>query len=779
MQGSTQQNQVPMLGQAHNNAKEQSDQKDANNASHNSPSFSGSKYLGVTEPISLAGPAMQDHKLTAELEKTLREYSLFESPEESRKREEVLGKLNVIVKEWVRQISLQKGLPEQLASETGAKIFTFGSYRLGVHVSGADIDTLCVGPRHIDRADFFTGLFETLSRHDEVTDFTTIPDAYVPVMKMKFAGISIDLLFARLALSIIPEDLDLLDESNLKNLDEKSILSLNGCRVTDQILRLVPNIPNFRMTLRAIKFWAKRRGVYSNVVGFLGGVSWALLVARICQLYPNALPSTLVSRFFRVYEQWKWPNPVLLAHITDANLGHKVWNPKIYPKDRLHLMPIITPAYPAMNSTYNVSESTLRLMKEEFARGADITFKIENQGLPWAVLFEKSDFFCRYKVYLQIDILAQTEDEHRKWEGLVESRLRLLILKLEQTPHMQHAHPYPRWYSNPQPVAGFTYVSSYFMGLIFNLPKDKATGPRSVDLTPAVSDFTFAIKEWQGRTQGMDVRVHYLRRNQLPAFVCEDAPPRQGLETKRRKRDHLAPSSNTNSGINPTKLEMQRIAKRPKSEKDENDNCITSVPIYPSPSPPHLVSNPNPVSISYSPIPTPVSPSIVVNEPSCAIKPPGLTPLITTTSTPTSNSKPQIPSSSSVISNGVSPISNASVTPLDSSMDVTPSAPCLPECVSTTPSSVTDMHSSVFVVTTSAPLSPPSPLINAELSPPTPQPIGTPVASVIPPDSFSRVPTLRHDDLEELGIVAASSQLKSSSRPIVAKKPVVVNLLRS
>ena len=118
--------------------------------------------------------------------------------------------------------------------------------------------------------------------------------------------------------------------------------------MTDEILHLVPNIENFRMTLRAIKLWAKRKiyitycldylpflkpscglgayvlhnmsgisgyinvmsfvvsekRIYSNVLGFLGGVSWAMLVARVCQLYPNAAPATLVYKFFFVFSRW-------------------------------------------------------------------------------------------------------------------------------------------------------------------------------------------------------------------------------------------------------------------------------------------------------------------------------------------------------------------------------------------------------------------------------------------------------------------------------------------
>ncbi|KAF2325549.1 hypothetical protein GH714_030243 [Hevea brasiliensis] len=329
--------------------------------------------LGITEPISLGGPTEYDEIKTHELEKFLRDVGLYESQEEAVSREEVLGRLDQIVKNWVKAISRAKGLNEQLVQEANAKIFTFGSYRLGVHGPGADIDTLCVGPRHATREeDFFGELYRMLSEMPEVTELHPVPDAHVPVMQFKFKGVSIDLLYAKLSLWVIPEDLDISQDSILQNADEQTVRSLNGCRVTDQILRLVPNIKNFRTTLRCMRFWAKRRGVYSNVAGFLGGINWALLVARICQLYPNALPNMLVSRFFRVYTQWRWPNPVMICAIEEGSLGLPVWDPRRNPKDRFHLMPIITPAYPCMNSSYNVSSSTLCIMTEEFQRGNEI-----------------------------------------------------------------------------------------------------------------------------------------------------------------------------------------------------------------------------------------------------------------------------------------------------------------------------------------------------------------------------------------------------------------------
>ncbi|XP_042437788.1 nuclear poly(A) polymerase 4-like isoform X1 [Zingiber officinale] len=475
---------------------------------------------GITKPISTAGPTEADLKRTVELERLLVDAGLYESKEESTKREEVLEELDKIVKNWVKQLTHQRGYSDQMVEEANAVIFTFGSYRLGVHGPGADVDTLCVGPSYVNREeDFFIIFHDILAEMEEVSELHPVPDAHVPVLKFKFREIPIDLLYASISQLVVPQDLDISNGSVLYDVDEATVRSLNGCRGADQILRLVPNVVNFRTTLRCIKFWANRRGVYSNVTGFLGGVNWALLVARVCQLYPNAVPSMLISRFFRVYTQWRWPNPVMLCAIEENELGFPVWDPRKNPRDRTHHMPIITPAYPCMNSSYNVSTSTLRVMMEQFQMGNKICEEIELNKACWTALFEPYRFFEAYKNYLQVDIVAADAEDLRLWKGWIESRLRQLTLKIERDTYgMLQCHPYPNEYVDPSKQCSHC---AFFMGLQRKQGVNIQEG-QQFDIRGTVDEFRHEVNMYMFWKPGMEIYVSHVRRKQVPSYVFPD-----------------------------------------------------------------------------------------------------------------------------------------------------------------------------------------------------------------------------------------------------------------
>lgn len=496
------------------------------------------KFYGVTSPINLTQPTPVDLKLTTSLEESLRSMDMYESDEERNKRMEVLSKVNNLVKIWIREVSIKKNIPESLIEKVGGKVYTFGSYRLGINAKGADIDTLCVAPRHVDRLDFFSTFYELLRNEAEVNDLRAVEDAFVPVIKMTFDGIEMDILFARLALQEIPQDLDLREESLLKNLDIKCIRSLNGCRVTDEILHLVPNRDSFRMTLRAIKLWAKKKGIYSNALGFLGGVSWAMLVARVCQLYPNAAPATLVHKFFFVFSKWDWPKPVLLKQTLESTIGlnFPVWDPRVNVSDRFHLMPIITPAYPQQNSTYNVTVSTRTIMVEEFAKGLEVTSQIYEQKETWAMLFKPSDFFQKYKHYIVLIAKALGSDHHVEWVGLVESKIRILVGNLERNPLIKLAHVNPDEFP-PLSESEGEFVSKWFIGLMFT----KNEGVK-INLTYDIQNFTDIVHKHANNIykDGMTIEVKYVRRKQLNKYVPESLI---NSDSKTKDKARSGPSS--------------------------------------------------------------------------------------------------------------------------------------------------------------------------------------------------------------------------------------------
>ena len=409
-----------------------------------------------------------------------------------------------------------------------------------------------------------------------MAELHSVPDAYVPIIKIEFAGVSIDLIFVSLLLSRVPTELKLADTALLRGLDEAAMRSVNGTRVTDELLASVPQVKTFRHATRAIKLWAQRtcprwgpqtadgagRGIYGAVFGYPGGVAWAIMVARICQLYPFACGATVVCKFFTLLLKWHWPRPVMLKQIEEGIMGLRVWNPQvgpaagvqaaltdqIYAGDRAHLMPIITPAFPSMCATHTVMHSTLDTMMNEMRRADGIISHVLAGKQSWKDLFAPHTFFTvDHKYYLQVVAASRGSREvHGTWAGWVQSKARLLVKGIDDAqsgvacarPYMKAVDRMHRCKTEDDAdhvvqgsmdhlVAGggggdgdgdVVYTTTFYVGITLQeggCPVPRGGGPaqcapgtgRHLDISYPVHDFKRVVQSWPS----YDADLHSIR----------------------------------------------------------------------------------------------------------------------------------------------------------------------------------------------------------------------------------------------------------------------------
>lgn len=568
---------------------------------------------GVTDPISRHTPTDAELVLDASLLDELRAQNTFEAPEETEKRGAALQTLQKAVEEFVRHVGQVKGLAPSVIDNAGGKICTFGSYRLGVYGPGSDIDTLVLAPKHVTRDDFFAHFIAVLERvapSGAIEKYSPVPDAFTPIIKMDFLGIDIDLIFARLAIASVPHDLDLKDNSLLRGLDETDLRSVNGTRVTDEVLSLVPQPKIFRQVTRAVKLWAQRRAIYANIVGFPGGIAWAMMVARICQLYPMACAAVVLGRFFYLMSTWPWPRPIMLKEIEDGPLQVRVWNPQIYPGDKRHLMPIITPAYPSMCATHNITHSTQKVIKRELLRASQITSDILAEKRRWKDLFDKHTFFTQdFKYYLSIVAASHDKEAQDNWSSSVESKVRKLVGLIEQSPaeDVELAQPFNKGFkrvhhckteeekeevlqgsvkysvktdttneangmlqdigaggaadkldltngdangkesNGDSPIT--VYTTTFYIGI------ELKPGAKSLDISYAVSEFKRLCQEWANHDQNLhSIRIVHTRSYDLPddCFEAGETKPTKVKKAKTtKKRSHREAGMEVSYGRKP------------------------------------------------------------------------------------------------------------------------------------------------------------------------------------------------------------------------------------
>uniref|UniRef100_A0A3B4B8L8 polynucleotide adenylyltransferase n=1 Tax=Periophthalmus magnuspinnatus TaxID=409849 RepID=A0A3B4B8L8_9GOBI len=383
------------------------------------------KWYGTTGPLSFDFPSEEDLKRTRMLMEDLKSLDIFQSHLEVEHRERVVRNMESLFKQWLTETCLAMNVPEYVTEKVGGRVVPFGSYALGVNAKGADIDLLCVGPGFVQRSDFFSSFVEKLKTHNAIQIIQVIEDAF-------------------------------------------------GYRVTQEIASLVPNIFTFRIVLATIKHWAKSRNIYSNKMGFLGGVAWGILVARVCQLYPYATAAILVDKFFKIFSMWQWNFPILLKNPEEHNLKFPVWNP------------------------------TVNIIVEELKRGHTIMEEMSDSKPTWKKLFEPAIFLQDYKHFIVLRSNATTQTQHQVWAGFVESKIRHLVGILDKNSAISVACPNLESFSGKDGLN-----TTWLVGVKFN------STVKNVNLSHDVASFIQNVYTQAGKlwAEGMELSAAYANQD--------------------------------------------------------------------------------------------------------------------------------------------------------------------------------------------------------------------------------------------------------------------------
>ncbi|NBD13103.1 poly(A) polymerase [Corallococcus silvisoli] len=382
----------------------------------------------------------------------------------------------------------------------GASLHPYGSYLLDTDGVGSDVDAVAIGPATLSREDFARALLQELATSPSAPA-RYVADAAIPLVKLCLDGVSFDLAYASRPAGVPPEAPLTLLERHGSQLDVAGLRSILGLADTLGLRAAVApeggRTDRFPSLVRAVKAWARARGIYSHALGYLGGLSWTLLAAWACTRAPSdavTSDASLLAHFFETFAAWPWPQPVTLTPETA----------RYHPEGKRDLLPVIAPALPARNTARNVSRSTFRVLREELLRARELvaSARASRTASAWAALFQPLDAEHDLPTFLRLSVDAPTPEAREAVAGWVLGHLTALVYRLEGDRRLFVRPLQP-------PRAGGTLL----IGLEVHEARDgdalswQPHGP----LFTAVEAFRGAFHEWVNSPDGAALHVDLVR----------------------------------------------------------------------------------------------------------------------------------------------------------------------------------------------------------------------------------------------------------------------------
>ncbi|CAI2363492.1 unnamed protein product [Moneuplotes crassus] len=360
-----------------------------------------------------------DHEIY--IKGSLAEQQYWFSPEKylsADTRKDSLIILKKIIAEWVTQC-----LPNH--KNLTHKLLIFGSESINGYLQDSDIDILCCTLPEIHlKSHFLIGLTKVLKSHPTVSFIETLEDIRIPIIKAIVHGTKFDISHCNLE-----------DINSLSNIKELAKVKLGGIIANNQILEEVPNPRLFSKVLRLIKYWAKRKGIYSFVLGYFNGTVLSQILFKLCCKYPDLEPLDIVQEFFEI---------------------------KISEDPRIQKYTKICPITQKIISKYFTQGRDL-MRKLQKKLKSDALFEFEREAMIRATLttlIRPLPTVMPYENFVQINIYTQDlqsegsasgkalTQEHLRVVGFVKSRITLLLMLFKRMNHSLKKKGY-QYYIHP------------------------------------------------------------------------------------------------------------------------------------------------------------------------------------------------------------------------------------------------------------------------------------------------------------------------------------------
>ncbi|KAH9897260.1 hypothetical protein F4778DRAFT_744990 [Xylariomycetidae sp. FL2044] len=467
-----------MFGQAPGKLGEGGDKNDDEEEVESRPSSNASDHWGVrcslkvasapsenvaehinelTVPVMVTPPSNLLDNMAA-LKECLSERGVFPSAAEITKREAAFDLLNNIILD--SDTEKRRGNPSFV-------VVPVGSYGLGVWTESSDIDCLCIGP--ISSKTFFTLATQRLRRAavKGVKIVRRVNAQSGTMLELEVQGIKMDLQYcpSTFIAETWPYAMQLSPADPVFSLSTQILAKLKPVRDLFYMRRTLPDPATFRTAYYLVRYWAKRRGIFSAKFGYLGGIHISVLLSRVHKMLshdgrPISVP-TILTTFFNHYANFDWKNKMVFDPFFHKRLR--------YLRTTREPMVILGFHGPNLNTAHAASRPSVRTISEEFKRADAL---LSHEGMTWSSFLGRDvaaeEFLTTYRSYVKIDaqFWGVSLAKGSGFVGWLESRCVALLVDLNRRLPNIHARIWPeRFVARDASEEDTDYQGYYLIGL--------------------------------------------------------------------------------------------------------------------------------------------------------------------------------------------------------------------------------------------------------------------------------------------------------------------------